>query len=174
MGDQTSQRISKTIIDTVVNGAVNRFTAGKDPYKIQIYVEEAHRLFGSDYLDDADEDDPYRRLAKEAAKYKIGLTYATQEVSEVDNAVLANTANWIVTHLNSKNETKELSKYYNFEDFERLTREAEDIGFARVKTLSGKFIVPTQIDKFDEDRVDRARELYLRETESDTFISDYE
>lgn len=173
MGDQTSQRISKTIIDTVVKEAVNRFTAGKEPYNIQIYVEEAHRLFGSDYLDDADEDDPYRRLAKEAAKYKIGLTYATQEVSEVDNAVLANTANWIVTHLNSKNETKELSKYYNFEDFEWLTREAEDVGFARVKTLSGKFIVPTQIDKFDEDRVDRARELYLRETESDTFISDY-
>lgn len=174
MGDQTSQRISKTIIDTVVKEAVDRFTAGKDPYKIQIYVEEAHRLFGSDYLDDAAEDDPYRRLAKEAAKYKIGLTYATQEVSEVDDAVLANTANWVVTHLNSRNETRELSKYYNFEDFERLTREVEDIGFARLKTLSGKFIVPTQIDKFDEDRVDQARQLYLRETESDTFLSDYE
>ena len=95
-------------------------------------------------------------------------------MSEVDNAVLANTANWIVTHLNSKYETNELSRYYNFEDFERLTREAEDVGFARVKTLSGKFIVPTQIDKFDEDRVDDARDLYNRVTGSNTSLTDYE
>jgi len=158
--DEINQRISKTIVEHIMDEAVGRFTQGLDPHEIQIYVEEAHRLFGSDHLDDADVDDPYRRLAKEAAKYDIGLTYATQEVSEVDDAVLANTANWFVTHLNSKNETGELSRYYNFEDFERLTREAEDVGFARVKTLSGKFIVPTQIDKFDDDRVDQAQALY--------------
>jgi len=78
-------------------------------------------------------------------------------VSSVDDRVLANTANWVVTHLNSTNETRELSKYYNFEDFERQTREAEDIGFARIKTKSGRFIVPTQIDKFDAERVENAQ-----------------
>lgn len=172
--DEINQRISKTIIEYVIDEAVDRFTSALDPHEIQVYVEEAHRLFGSDHLDDADVSDPYRRLAKEAAKYKIGLTYATQEVSEVDDAVLANTANWVVTHLNSRNETRELSKYYNFDNFERLTREAEDIGFARVKTLSGRFIVPTQIDKFDDNRVERARELYLQHTGGDSQLTDYE
>lgn len=160
--DEINQRISKKIIDYIVERQVNIFTDGRDPHDIQIYVEEAHRLFGSDYLDDADEDDPYVRLAKEAAKYNIGLVYATQEVSGVDERVLSNTANWIVTHLNSRKETKELSYYYDFKDFEDLILEAEDRGFARVKTLSGEFIVATQIDLFDSDLIDQAGELYER------------
>lgn len=158
--DEINQRISKNIIDYIVNRQVGIFTDGDNPHNIQIYVEEAHRLFGSDYLDEAEDSDPYVRLAKEAAKYNIGLVYATQEVSGVDDRVLANTANWIVTHLNSKNETKELSNYYNFEAFERQTREAEDKGFARVKTRSGEFIIPTQIDLFDTDLIDQAGQLY--------------
>ncbi|MCL9812517.1 ATP-binding protein [Natranaeroarchaeum aerophilus] len=158
--DEINQRISKTIVERVVERQVDMFTNGQEPHNIEVYVEEAHRLFGSDYLDDADATDPYVRLAKEAAKYNIGLIYATQEVSGVDGRVLANTANWIVTHLNNRNETKELSRYYNFEDFERLTLEAEDVGFARVKTLSGQFIVPTQIDKFDQDLITRAGNRY--------------
>lgn len=158
--DEINQRISKTIVERVVERQVTLFTEGDDPHNIEVYVEEAHRLFGSDYLDDADSTDPYVRLAKEAAKYNIGLIYATQEVSGVDGRVLANTANWIVTHLNNTNETKELSRYYNFEDFERLTLEAEDVGFARVKTLSGQFIVPTQIDQFDQDLIEEAGKRY--------------
>jgi Predicted ATPase len=158
--DEINQRISKTIVERVVERQVDMFTNGQEPHNMEVYVEEAHRLFGSDYLDDADATDPYVRLAKEAAKYNIGLIYATQEVSGVDGRVLANTANWIVTHLNNRNETRELSRYYNFEDFERLTLEAEDVGFARVKTLSGQFIVPTQIDKFDQDLITRAGDRY--------------
>lgn len=158
--DEINQRISKTIISHIVNEQVEIFTDGNQPHNIQVYVEEAHRLFGSEYLDEAEDTDPYVRLAKEAAKYNIGLVYATQEVSGVDESVLANTANWIVTHLNNQNETSQLSKYYDFEDFERLTLEAEDVGFARVKTLSGEFIVPTQIDEFDENLIDEAGQLY--------------
>ena len=173
--DEINQRISKTIVERVVERQVEIFTDGDEPHNIEVYVEEAHRLFGSDYLDDADATDPYVRLAKEAAKYNIGLIYATQEVSGVDGRVLANTANWIVTHLNNTNETKELSRYYNFEDFERLTLEAEDVGFARVKTLSGKFIIPTQIDEFDQDLIEQAGQLYdAKHGETDgEFLSDY-
>lgn len=158
--DEINQRISKNIVEYTVNRQVDRFTSNEEPHNIEIYVEEAHRLFGSDYLDDAEDSDPYVRLAKEAAKYNIGLIYATQEVSGVDQRVLANTANWIITHLNNTNETRELSRYYNFEDFEHLTLEAEDVGFARVKTLSGEFIVPTQIDEFDQDLIQTAGRLY--------------
>jgi hypothetical protein len=174
--DEINQRISKTIVERVVERQVDLFTGGEEPHNMEVYVEEAHRLFGSDYLDDADATDPYVRLAKEAAKYNIGLIYATQEVSGVDGRVLANTANWIVTHLNNTNETKDLSRYYNFEDFERLTLEAEDVGFARVKTLSGQFIIPTQIDEFDQDLIQQAGDLYeAKHGESDgEFLSDYE
>jgi len=174
--DEINQRISKTIVERVVERQVELFTGGEEPHNMEVYVEEAHRLFGSDYLDDADATDPYVRLAKEAAKYNIGLIYATQEVSGVDGRVLANTANWIVTHLNNTNETRELSRYYNFEDFERLTLEAEDVGFARVKTLSGQFIIPTQIDEFDQDLIQQAGDLYeAKHGDSDgEFLSDYE
>lgn len=157
-GTEKSVKItSETVIRHIFNRAVGRFTDDRPLHDIQIYLEEAHNQFNRDNLEEAPERDPYVRLAKEASKFEIGLIYATQEVSSVDDRVLANTANWVVTHLNNTNETRELSKYYNFEDFERQTREAEDIGFARIKTKSGRFIIPTQIDKFDAERVESAR-----------------
>ncbi|MGH2584161.1 MAG: hypothetical protein ACRDJE_04545 [Dehalococcoidia bacterium] len=104
-----------------------------------------------------EERDPYVRLAKEAAKYKIGLVYATQEVSSVDHLILANTSNWIVTHLNNHEEVRELSKYYDFQDFSELTMKAEDVGLARLKTRSGRYIIPVQIDLFDDGRLALAR-----------------
>ena len=111
-----------------------------------------------------EETDPYVRLAKEAAKYQIGLIYATQEVSSVDPLILANTSNWVVTHLNNKSEVKELSKYYDFEDFAELTLKAEDVGFARIKTRSGRYIIPAQIDLFNAGRIEQARAAGLART----------
>lgn len=158
--DEINQRISKTIVEHIVEEQVDMFTDNEEPHNIQVYIEEAHRLFGSDYLDDADDTDPYVRLAKEAAKFNIGLIYATQEVSSVDGSVLANTANWIVTHLNNTNETNELSSYYDFGEFENHILNSEDKGFARVKTLSGEFIIPTQIHLFDTDTIETAADEY--------------
>ena len=135
--------------------SVRRFSEGDDLPYIQIFLEEAHRLFDSDSFDD--NDDPYVRLAKEGAKFYLGLIYATQEVTGVDRRVLANTANWVVTHLNNKNETSRLGDYYNFEEFKRPIREIEDTGFARIKMQSGKYIIPAQIDLFDSDRLEDAK-----------------
>lgn len=154
--------IAERIINYIVRDAARRFAEGAEPNKIQIYLEEAHRLFNRDRMNTPEEADPYVRLAKEAAKFKLGLIYATQEVTSVDELVLSNTSNWIVAHLNNHVEVKALSKYYDFEDFADLTLKAEDIGFVRLKTRSGRYIIPTQIAKFDADAVTRAREACLR------------
>jgi DNA helicase HerA-like ATPase len=151
--------VSKTISESMVNyllGRANeRFRGGRDPIPFQIVVEEAHNLFERGAKDVAG--NPWVRLSKEAAKYDIGLVYATQEVSSVDQRILSNTSNWLVAHLNSDKETSELSHYYDFRTWAESIRRVEDQGFVRMKTYSGKYIVPVQVAKFDHAMINEAR-----------------
>ena len=158
------ERISKQIAETVFVRSMRTFT-GQDqspgagaagngagaaagprrPPAIVVFVEEAHNLLGRGM----ELTETWPRLAKEGAKFNIGLVYATQEVSSMHESVLAATENWFVTHLNNEREVRELSKFYDFADFARSLIRAQDVGFARVKTLRSPFVVPTQITKFD-------------------------
>lgn len=139
------ERISTQIAQKIFQNSMNIFVEGQIPPNIVVYIEEAHNLIGKSI----DLTETWPRLAKEGAKYRISLVYATQEVSSMHPNILANTENWFITHLNNLREIKELAQFYDFDDFSDSLIRAQDVGFARVKTLSGPFVIPVQIDKFD-------------------------
>lgn len=139
------EEISKQIARAIFEKSMQTFLESKTPPNIVVYIEEAHNLIGKGM----NLTDTWPRLAKEGAKYRIGLVYATQEVTSMHPNILANTENWFITHLNNLREIKELAQFYDFDDFSESLIRAQDVGFARVKTLSSPFVIPVQIDKFD-------------------------
>lgn len=117
------------------------------PPPIMVYLEEAHNLLpaagGKDELKTI-----WARTAKEGSKYRIGMVLATQEPSSVMPAILKNTDNWFVAHLNNSDEVRALSKFYDFEDYAHQIKSITDPGFVRMRTLSNPFTIPVQIDLF--------------------------
>ncbi len=152
------QFASERILNHLLSRAAERFRTGKKPQLIQIFLEEAHRLFDREkFAGKLDATDPYVRLAREAGKYKLGLVYSTQQVSSVEPDVLDNTANWIIAHLNSESEVKLLRGRYEFDRFAGQILRAEDPGFVRIKMQSGRFVIPAQVRMFNADMVAAAR-----------------
>lgn len=145
-----AERIAKGIF----NSSSSKFTSGEPAPRIVLYVEEAHNLIGKK----ADLNTTWPRVAKEGAKYGMALVYATQEPSSIHPNILSNTENFFVTHLNNDDEIRTLSKYYDFEDFASSLKRCQDVGFARIKTLSSNFTTPTQIMLFDPAVVGRKYE----------------
>lgn len=139
------EKLAGTIVREIFRVSSNYFNEGRTPPSIVFYVEEAHNLIGKK----AELTEIWPRIAKEGAKYGIALVYATQEPSSVHPNILANTENFFVTHLNNDVEIRALSSFYDFADFGDSLKRSQDVGFARIKTLSANFVTPTQITRFD-------------------------
>ncbi|WP_197038565.1 helicase HerA domain-containing protein [Herbidospora cretacea] len=150
-----TKALSESITARLLERQTEVFTSGEEPPAIQVMLEEAHNLFSSDrYKRDGD---IWIKLAKEASKLNLGMTYATQEVSGVAHQVKANTANWVVAHLNNTKEVRELAQFYDFGSFSDAIIASEDRGYVRLKTLSSPYIIPVQIDRYDPELVNEAR-----------------
>ena len=129
--DATIRQLSENLAGHLMERQTEAFTSGNEPPLIQVALEEAHNLFSSErYKDDLD---VWVRMAKQASKLKIGMLYATQEVTGVDHQVLANTKNWVVAHLNNSREVNELARFYDFKAFGDAIISHEDKGYVRLE-----------------------------------------
>lgn len=114
---------------------------------IQLYFEEAHNLFPPDSKDLTG---IYARFAKEGAKFHIGMVYSTQSPSTINKELLAQTENFFVGHLSSQDETKALSRVQvAFDGSEEDIMKAKTPGFMRMLTMSHRFVIPVQANKFE-------------------------
>lgn len=116
---------------------------------VQIYFEEAHNLFPKNNQ----VTDIYSRFAKEGAKFHIGMVYSTQSPSTVNRDLLAQTENFFVGHLSSKDEANSLSKLQvAFSGVEADIMTARTPGYMRMLTFSHRFVVPVQANLFSGNR----------------------
>ena len=151
MNEQAATRIVRGIFTAQQQAFVSPETDDdtgeiKKPPPVIIYVEEAHTLLpkGSEI----DTTNIWARVAKEGAKFNIGLVYSTQEPSTIQTNILKNTENWFIAHLNNTDETRQLGKYNDFADFTDSITKVNETGFLRVRTLSSPYTLPVQIAKF--------------------------
>jgi hypothetical protein len=113
---------------------------------IQVYFEEAHNLFPRT------ESEPtiYTRFAKEGAKYHIGMVYSTQSPTTVNHDLLAQTENFFIAHLSSRDEVNALAKMnVSFDGLQEDILRCSTRGYVRMLTRSHRFVIPVQARKFE-------------------------
>ncbi len=120
------------------------------PPHVIIYAEEAHTLLPRSSEDD--NTNIWARIAKEGAKFNIGMVYSTQEPSSIQANILKNTENWFIAHLNNTDETHQISKFNDFKDFAGSILNVSEKGLVKMKTQSSYFTIPVQIDEFKAPR----------------------
>jgi DNA helicase HerA-like ATPase len=130
----------------VFRSQMDKFTSNKlgDQF-VQLYFEEAHNLFPQ--TDDVT--NIYSRIAKEGAKYHIGMVYSTQSPSTINKDLLAQTENFFVAHISSREEVRTLSKLnVAYEDIQEDILQTKTPGYIRMLTRSHRFVVSVQTDLF--------------------------
>jgi hypothetical protein len=146
--EEVMRYFSEELASAVLFHQVNKFTENKlgDHY-MQLYFEEAHNLFP---IKEDDSVDIYRRLAKEGAKYHIGMVYSTQSVTSINRDLLSQTENFFVAHMSSLDEVTTLAKMnVAFSSMKDDILRAKTPGYMRMLTRSHRFVVSVQANKFE-------------------------
>lgn len=109
---------------------------------VQIFFEEAHAIFPPQI---SDINNIYARIAKEGAKFHIGIAYATQSPSTVNPDLLAQTENFFIGHLSSQKEVDCICEMQvAFQGTENAIRLNRIPGLMQVLTHSHRYVVPMQ------------------------------
>lgn len=118
---------------------------------VVMIFEEAHNLFPRD----SKEITIYHRLAKEGAKYLIGMVYSTQSPTSIDRDLLAQTENWFVLHLASRDDVNALARVnVAFESVRETLLRTKATGYAQMLTRSHRYVVPVQARRFGDPQLE--------------------
>jgi hypothetical protein len=131
---------------SVFSHQVDKFSNNRLENKyIQVYFEEAHNLFPSQ----EDVTTIYSRIAKEGAKYHIGMVYSTQSPTTINRDLLSQTENFFIAHMSSQDEVNALGKMnVAYESMKDDILRAKTPGYVRMLTKSHRFVVSVQARLF--------------------------
>lgn len=146
--DEMRRYFSDLLSRAVFAHQESKFTSNTlNDHFVQLYFEEAHNLFPRE---DRDLSGVYARFAKEGAKFHIGLVYSTQSPSTINKELLAQTENFFVAHMSSRDETSALAKLQiQFAGLEQDILLTRTPGYMRMLTFSNRFVIPVQVNKFE-------------------------
>jgi len=138
---------SEDLSRAVFRHQVDKFSNNKlGNHYINLYFEEAHNLFPAK---EEEAGEIYRRLAKEGAKYHIGMVYSTQSPTTINRDLLAQTENFFIAHLSSQDEVNALGRVnVAYESLKDDILRARTVGYVRMLTRSHRFVVSVQARKF--------------------------
>lgn len=153
--DRIRQYFSDLLSTAVFGHQERKFVANAlGEHFVQLYFEEAHNLFPRD---DKDLRGVYARFAKEGAKFHIGMVYSTQSPSTVNRDLLAQTENFFIAHLSSRDEVGSLSRLnVAYETMQDDILSAKTPGYIRMLTRSHRFVVSVQAKKFSAKKASEA------------------
>lgn len=139
---------SRELSERVFAYQTDKFTNNKlGNHFVQLYFEEAHNLFSINDNDEATR--IYRRFAKEGAKYHIGMVYSTQSPTTINSDLLAQTENFFIAHLASRDDVNKLAKVnVAYETLREDILQAKTPGYIRMLTRSHRFVVSMQALRF--------------------------
>lgn len=143
---QIMEYFSMELSKAVFNHQVDKFSNNNlGDHFVQIYFEEAHNLFPRT----EDVTTIYSRFAKEGAKYHIGMVYSTQSPTTINRDLLAQTENFFIAHLSSRDEVSALGKLnVAYDSLQNDILSAKTPGYIRMLTRSHRFVVPVQVRLF--------------------------
>ena len=141
-----TEMLARAILSEQMNKFATLSPQSFEAKSVLFYFEEAHNLFRAD---DRDLSSIYNKLAKEGAKFRIGMVYATQSMTTLSPDLLKNTENFFIAHLNDDREVKEIERRYEFAGLGLDIQRARSKGYVRMITLSHRYALPVQIRLFE-------------------------